>query len=63
MAEDNYDICEDKLTTIQALMQDVDRVMARCGRQHAISGESRRHAAMKLRDAAKYIEQLPLFKD
>lgn len=50
---------EDKLTSIQALMQEVDRRLLRVAIKDRVSGEVRQQMATLLRQAAEYVEQLP----
>lgn len=56
----NY-MFEDRLNSVQALMSDVQNILLRAAIKGAISVERRRDAAFKLRDAAAYIDQLPVF--
>lgn len=52
-------ILEDRVFTVQSLMHDVERALLRAALKGHVSADTRRDAAMKLRDAAKFIEQLP----
>ena len=54
---------EDKLSSVQALLQEVDRRMLRVAIKGQVTGETRRHMAAMLRQAADYVEQLPAFGD
>lgn len=54
---------EDKLSSIQALMQEVDRRILRVAIKGQVSSETRRHMATMLRQAADYVEQLPAIGD
>lgn len=51
---------EDKLGTVQALIADVQTTLMRVALKGRISDDQRRHVAWKLRDAAGYVEALPI---
>jgi len=54
-------LLEDRLHSATALIQDVQLRLLRAALKGHISKESRRDAAFKLRDAANFVEQIPLF--
>lgn len=52
-------IVEDRTSSALALIQDVERTILRAALQGRMSAETKRHNAMKLRDAASQLSQLP----
>lgn len=54
---------EDAVNSVESLLQDVHRSLTRTAIKGAVSAETRRHMVAKLKDAAKYVEKLPLFEE
>lgn len=54
---------ESYLGSAQALMHDVQRIMQRAALKGIVSAETRKDAARKLVEAARYIEKLPAHGD
>lgn len=51
---------ESKLTTIEAIIHDVQRALTRAAVKGGVTIEVRRDIALKLSDAANYAQQIPL---
>jgi hypothetical protein len=64
LEEANYRqyLMEDRCTTVISLLQDVERTLLRFALKGFATADARRDAAFKLRDAAAYLDQLPLFE-
>jgi hypothetical protein len=53
-------LLEDRLTTVMSLLQSVEHRLLNAALKGHMGREARRDAAFKLRDAANYVEQIPL---
>lgn len=52
---------EDTVGSVEALMHDVLRSLTRVALKGKVTRETRNHMALKLTDAAKYLERLPVY--